>query len=354
MLTSDLDYDLPPDLIAQEPPAERTAARMLVLDRTTGARQHCTISDLPELLRPGDLLVLNDTRVIPARLAGAWADTGGAVELLLLEEGTGSDGADMSAPCWLCLCGSGRRPRPGLRLAFGALSAEIVSVAGEGRVVARFEAPRPLLEMLETHGRTPLPPYIRRQADDARAPADRARYQTVYARQPGAVAAPTAGLHFTEALFAALAARGIGRAFVTLHVGLGTFRPVQAEVLDDHRMEAERYELPPATAAAVAACRAAGGRVVAVGSTTVRTLETVAAAHGGDVVAAAGRSSLFLRPPHAFRAVDVLLTNFHLPRSTLLAMVCAFAGRELVLDAYREAVARRYRFFSYGDAMLIV
>lgn len=389
MLTSALDYDLPPDLIAQEPPAERTAARMLVLHRTTGARQHCTISDLPELLRPGDLLVLNDTRVIPARLAGAWADTGGAVELLLLEEGTGSDWADMSAPCWLCLCGSGRRPRPGLRLAFGALSAEIVSVAGEGRVVARFEAPRPLLEMLETHGRTPLPPYIRRQADDARAPADRARYQTVYARQPGAVAAPTAGLHFTPELIQSLQAQGVRFAFVTLHIGLDTFRPIAEEEIEQHRIHAEYCVVGEETVQAVRQTKAAGGRVIAIGTTAVRALESASRQEESKQVASrqvasrqgvaslstclpdtclptaclpdtcllapyTGYTSLYITPGYQFRVVDAMITNFHLPRSTLLCLVSAFAGRELILRAYGEAMRLGYRFYSFGDAMLLL
>lgn len=354
MRTSDFDYDLPPDLIAQEPPPEREAARLLVLDRRSGFVAHAFIRNLPQFLRAGDLLVMNDTRVIPARLLGQWADTGGAVELLLLEPA--ENGRDVARPYWLCLCGSGRRPRPGLRAAFagGELVAEIRQAAGEGKVEVCFCSSRPLAQVLEDHGRTPVPPYIRRDAVDSRDRLDRARYQTVYAREPGAVAAPTAGLHFTSELLAALRRQGVEQAFVTLHVGPGTFKPVQAERLEDHRMEAERYEVPPATADALAVCRRRGGRVIAVGSTTVRTLETVAAEHAGIVTPASGRTVLFIRPPYAFRAVDAMLTNFHLPRSTLLAMVAAFAGREHVLAAYREAVTRQYRFFSYGDAMLAI
>ncbi|MEI8242006.1 MAG: tRNA preQ1(34) S-adenosylmethionine ribosyltransferase-isomerase QueA [bacterium] len=362
MLTSDFDYDLPPELIAQEPPATRTAARMLVLARATGAWEHRGIADLPAFLHAGDLLVLNDTRVFPARLLGAWADTGGAVELLLLERSDPTDPSDRPvhspspAETWHCICGSGRRARAGQRatLAAGQVAGEIVEAQGGGRVLARLRCAGPLADVLEAHGRVPVPPYIHRAAGDARGALDRERYQTVYAREPGAVAAPTAGLHFTPELLAALAAQGVPHAFVTLHVGPGTFQPVQVENLDEHRMESERYAVPEATAAALAACRARRGRVVAVGSTTVRTLETVAAAHDGRVVAGSGRTGIFIRPPYAFRAADALLTNFHLPRSTLLAMVSAFAGRERVLAAYREAVAQRYRFFSYGDCMLIL
>ncbi|MFZ4395940.1 MAG: tRNA preQ1(34) S-adenosylmethionine ribosyltransferase-isomerase QueA, partial [Kiritimatiellia bacterium] len=239
------------------------------------------------------------------------------------------------------------------RLANGHAAGEILAVQGGGRVVVRLQSAQPLADVLEEHGRVPVPPYIRRSPDDGRGALDRERYQTVYARERGAVAAPTAGLHFTPELLAALAAQGVPHAFVTLHVGPGTFQPVQVEVLDEHRMESERFVVTEETADAVAACRRRGGRVVAVGSTSVRTLESVAALHEGRIVACCGRSELFIRPPYTFRAVDALLTNFHLPRSTLLAMIAAFAGRERILAAYREAVDQRYRFFSYGDCMLI-
>jgi S-adenosylmethionine:tRNA ribosyltransferase-isomerase len=358
MRTSDLDYELPPDLIAQEPPAVRTAARMLVLPRHEGVWEHRAFTDLPALLHSGDLLVLNDTRVFPARLLGTWGDTSGAVELLLLEREEPQDGAAPACTpgeTWRCICGSGRRVRPGLVATFagGHVTATIVETPGGGRVSARFASARPLMELLEEHGRVPVPPYIRRAADDARGRLDRERYQTVFARERGAVAAPTAGLHFTPEVLDGLARQGVSHACVTLHVGPGTFQPVLVEDLAEHRMESERYEVTAATAAAIAECRARGGRVVAVGSTSVRTLETVAAAHDGAVVAGRGRSELFIRPPYRFRVVDAMLTNFHLPRSTLLAMVSAFAGRERVLAAYREAVAQRYRFFSYGDCMFI-
>ena len=361
MLTSDFDYDLPPELIAQEPPAERTAARMLVLTRATGAWEHSAVVDLPVFLRDGDLLVLNNTRVFPARLLGAWADTGGAVEFLLLEPTALSDESDRSdrsdsRETWLCLCGSGRRARAGQRATFadGYVAAELLEAQGGGRVIVRFQSGRPLADVLEAHGRVPVPPYIHRAADDARGTLDRERYQTVFARERGAVAAPTAGLHFTPELLSTLQQQGVGHAFVTLHVGPGTFQPVQTENLEEHRMESERFVVPEETAVAIDVCRRRGGRVVAVGSTSVRTLESVAAAHDGRIVASSGRTEIFIRPPYAFRAVDALLTNFHLPRSTLLAMVSAFAGREQILAAYREAVAQHYRFFSYGDCMLIV
>lgn len=333
---------------------------MLVLTRATGAWEHRTVADLPRYLRAGDLLVLNNTRVFPARLLGAWSDTGGAVEFLLLETTDPSDRSDLpAAPAsetWRCLCGSGRRARAGQRatLAAGLVAGEVLEAQGGGRVVVRLQSARPLADLLEAHGRVPVPPYIRRASDDARGSLDRERYQTVYAQERGAVAAPTAGLHFTPELLATLQQQGVAHAFVTLHVGPGTFQPVQTENLDEHRMESERYIVPEETAAAIAACRQRGGRVVAVGSTSVRTLETVAAAHAGRIVASRGRTEIFIRPPYTFHAVDALLTNFHLPRSTLLAMVSAFAGREHILAAYREAVSQRYRFFSYGDCMLIL
>jgi len=325
---------------------------MLVLDRRADTIRHLRVGDLPAFARAGDLLVVNDTKVFPARLLGHWADTGGAVEALLLEEEAGAPGR------WRALLGSGRRVRPGLRALFadGALPATVAGKSENGAASLRFEIGEPLEPLLERHGATPLPPYIHRGAggDAAARRLDRERYQTVYARHVGAVAAPTAGLHFTDDLFARLREGGVGLARVTLHVGPGTFKPVTAGTVEEHRMDAERYAVPPETADAVRACRARGGRVIAVGSTTVRTLETVAAEHGGEVCAAEGRSALFIYPPYRFRAVDALLTNFHLPRSTLLMMVAAFAGRERVLRAYTEAVGERYAFFSYGDCMLIV
>ncbi len=346
MKTNSFDYDLPVDRIAQTPVEPRDSARLLVLRRDNDSLEHRTVRDLPELLAPGDLLVVNDTRVIPARVFGRKARGGGAVELLLLEELPDGD--------WDVLLRARRRPRPGEAILLpGDATATLISDGELGRARVRIAAPQPVLDWIEHTGTIPLPPYIRRERNDARQAGDRERYQTVYAARPGAVAAPTAGLHFTPELFQRLAARGIERVAVTLHVGLGTFRPVTAEDADDHRMEAERYEVTAAAAARINAARAAGGRIVAVGSTSVRTLETVADADG-LARAAAGRSDLFIRPGHQFRLVDAMLTNFHLPRSTLLMMVSALAGRERVLAAYRKAIAAGYRFYSYGDAMLIL
>jgi S-adenosylmethionine:tRNA ribosyltransferase-isomerase len=339
---SELDYELPEELIAQEPVEPRDASRLLVLPRAAGEARHLRFSDLPELLEPGDLLVLNDSRVIPARLEGR-KESGGRCELLLVEP-LGEGGAR-----WRALGQSSKPLRAGGRLRFPGLEAEVEEVEGDGLVAVRFDREGAELEAaLARAGRVPLPPYVRRPP----CPADRERYQTVVARVPGSVAAPTAGLHFTEELLARLDRRGVARVTVTLHVGPGTFLPVRAARLEDHRMHAERFEVPAGAAAAFAAARARGGRVVAVGSTVARVLET--AVEEGGLRPGAGRTTLLLLPGHRFRAVDGLLTNFHLPRSTLLALVCAFGGRDRVLAAYREAVARRYRFFSYGDAMAIL
>lgn len=365
MLTSDFDYDLPPELIAQHPPGERTAARMLVLDRAAATVSHRRFIDLPGYLLAGDLVVVNDTRVFPARLRGHWADTGGQVELLLIEALEGPDGTprtepDARAMRWTALCGSGRRARPGLTAAFGdgAITAQIEGPGAEaGEVVVVLRGASSLWPLIERHGQPPLPPYIHRPATpDAAAVGteDRLRYQTVYARETGAVAAPTAGLHFTPAVMDNLRRQGVAVAAVTLHVGPGTFKPVKSERVEAHTMHEERYAVSAATATAIRECRARGGRILAVGSTTVRVLETMASEHGGEAVACSGRSRIFIREPFAFRYTDRMLTNFHLPRSTLLMMVAALAGRERVLAAYREAVAGRYRFFSYGDCMLIV
>jgi len=338
MRTSDFDYELPEKAIAQRPAAPGES-RLLVLD-AEGEERHRRVVDLPELLEPGDLLVVNDTRVIPARLPARRWPGGGKAELLLLEK--------LSEREWLALGRPGRRLRPGalLELGEGELGAEIVERGEGGRMRVRFaEEVEPHLENL---GHVPLPPYIRR-GDDA---ADRHDYQTVFAREPGAVAAPTAGLHFTPELLARLEAAGIERTAITLHVGLGTFRPVSVEEVDAHQMDEERYEVEEDAAAAIRRAKERGSRVIAIGTTVVRTLETVARDHGGEVVACAGRSELFIRPGFRFRAIDGLLTNFHLPRSTLLMLVSALAGRERVLAAYEEAIERGYRFYSYGDAML--
>jgi S-adenosylmethionine:tRNA ribosyltransferase-isomerase len=353
VLVSDFDFELPPESIAQEA-APRGASRLLVLDAAgpdnsdTEAR-HRKISDLPRLLRSGDLLVVNDTRVIPARIfakrkaeperAAGSGRGGGKVELLLVEK--------LAPRRWVVLAKPGRKARPGTRLDLApGLHAVVVDKHEDGRRTIELDAE--VEPHLASIGHVPLPPYISRADREE----DRERYQTVWASEPGAIAAPTAGLHFDDALLAALAAAGIERAAVTLHVGIGTFKPVTAELVHEHRMESERFEIPAATARAIAETRARGGRIVAVGTTVVRTLES-AAGDDGEVRASSGRTEIFITPGYRFKVVDVLLTNFHLPRSTLLMLVSAFAGRERVLAAYREAIDRGYRFYSYGDAMLL-
>lgn len=358
MLTADFDYYLPEELIAQRPPEVRGTSRMMVLNREQNTLEHKSIGNILDYLRPGDLMILNNTRVFPARILGAWEDTGGAAELLLLdcrEREAAIEGGFTSQ--WRCMCGSGRKSRVGhtILCAQGNLRAEVLDKDEEGHSLVRFHSADPLMALLDAHGLTPVPPYIRRDANDPEmARLDKERYQTVYAKEVGAVAAPTAGLHFTDELLAKLEAKGIKSAFVTLHVGPGTFKPVKAERVEEHRMDAEFYDIPEATAQAIRETRAAGGRIVAVGSTSVRTLETVAALNNGEIVATHGSSTAFIYPPYQFKAIDVMLTNFHLPQSTLIMMISALAGRERVLAAYEEAVKERYRFFSYGDCMLIL
>jgi S-adenosylmethionine:tRNA ribosyltransferase-isomerase len=343
---SDFAYHLPPELIAQAPAEPRDSSRLLVVERATGTLHHQTFRQIGESLRPGDLLVLNDTRVIRARLCGRKEPSGGRVEVFLLRRQPGGD------EVWECLVRPGRRVRAGARLVFGRgeLGGTVTGEAPEGKRQVTFTSgDGEPVEWLERLGEVPLPPYITRPLPDGE------RYQTVYARRPGSVAAPTAGLHFTPELLERLSAQGVRQASLTLHVGLGTFRPVQTETIIEHDLHAEYYELPAATAAAVNLARREGRRVVAVGTTVCRTLETAAQAvgEGGELVAVEGWTDLFLYPGYRFRAVDALLTNFHLPRSTLLMLVCAFAGRELVFRAYEEAIRERYRFYSFGDAMLI-
>ena len=390
MRTSDFDYELPREQIAQRPSERREGCRMMVLDRAARTREHRTFEDLPQYLRPGDLLVLNDTRVFPARLLGRWEDTPGRVELLLLEPLAGENE-------WEALMRSGRPFKAGAIAAFRAGLREAAFRAGmrdpaedggvqkqdggvqdqgggvqdpaplraemlrrvegvPGGVVVRLVFEGELWPLLERCGETPLPPYIRRtpaaMTEEERRE-DAERYQTVYAERIGAVAAPTAGLHFSKAMLAALEAQGIEIAKITLHVGPGTFRPVTVENPEEHQMHSERYEVPAAAAEAIRRCRARGGRIVSVGSTTVRTLETMAQEHGGRAVPCSGRSALFIREPFKFSFTDMMITNFHLPKSTLLMMVAALAGRDFMLESYREAVERGYRFFSYGDCMLI-
>jgi len=338
VLTSEFDFALPDHLIAQHP-APRGSSRMMVL-RQRGGVVHESIADLPRHLQSGDLLIVNDTRVIPARLFARRAETGGSVELLLVER--------IDSLSWLCLAKPGRSARvdADLELAPG-LSARVVEMAVDGQRLLRFS--QPVEPFLQTLGVVPLPPYIKRPADRD----DEVNYQTMFASHPGAIAAPTAGLHFTPALVQELEEASIRIAAVTLHVGIGTFKPVTAKLAHEHRMDAERYRISSATVNAIRATRAAGGRVVAVGTTVVRTLEGSAASTGGTLEAAAGRTDIFIRPGFRFQIVDALLTNFHLPRSSLLMLVSAFAGRERVLAAYRQAVDCGYRFFSYGDAMLL-
>jgi S-adenosylmethionine:tRNA ribosyltransferase-isomerase len=339
---SEFDFTLPPELIAQAPLSRRDEARLYVLDRNSGQVEHRHVHDLPSLLPPGALVVVNDTRVIRARLH-ATKPTGGRVELLLVEPAT-SLGPDV----WRCLGGASKPIRLGPLTLDGdeAPQAEVLRVAGE-HVDVKFAGD--LDGYLGRHGEVPLPPYIKRDQPDAR---DVERYQTMFARVPGAVAAPTAGLHFTPELLDALRARDIGRATITLHVGPGTFAPLRSDELDGATLHAERYEISAATADAIAAARAAGRKIVAVGTTVVRTLESAANADG-TVRAGAGTTSIFIKRGHRFAAVDIMLTNFHLPRSSLIILVAAFAGRERVLAAYDDAVKHGYRFYSYGDAMLL-
>jgi len=351
---SDYDYPLPEGLIARHPLDRRDASRLLVLDRRSGARGHRRFTDWPGLLRAGDLLVLNDARVIPARLFGRKRGSGGRVELLLVrpDAETPTDAAlqgPAGALTWVCLGQASKGLKAGVVVELdGGAEATILDSMGEGELRVRFAAPESLGALLEHAGTLPLPPYLEREPEDA----DRTRYQTVYARVAGSVAAPTAGLHLTEAMLADLERRGVERAFVTLDVGPGTFLPVRGEDESQHRMHPERYQVPPATASAFARARRDGRRVVAVGTTVVRTLES-AVQPDGSLRPGPGSTTLFIRPGHRFAAVDALLTNFHLPRSTLLMLVSAFAGRDPVLAAYREAVEQHYRLFSYGDAMFI-
>lgn len=339
MRVDDFDFELPPEAIAQEP-RPRGSSRLLRL-AALGAARHRGIADLPEILHPGDLLVLNDTRVIPSRLFGQRQSGGGEVEVLLVEQAPGEDPRR-----WLALTRPGKKSRPGTRIVFEGLEAEVKAAHEDGSRTLRFsEDPAPHLEHL---GHMPLPPYIQR-SDTA---ADRERYQTVYSKKAGAIAAPTAGLHFTQEILAALAAKGIETTTLTLHVGLGTFKPMKVDKVEDHRMDAERYEVPEAAAEAVARTRKRGGRVVAVGTTATRTLESVAIGKG-EIEPGSGRTALFITPGYELQVVDALLTNFHLPRSTLLLLVSAFAGRDTILEAYAEAIREGYRFYSYGDAMLI-
>jgi S-adenosylmethionine:tRNA ribosyltransferase-isomerase len=354
--TADFNFVLPPDLIAQQPAPRRDGSRLLVLHRKDGHVEHRKLRDLPDFLHGGDVLVLNNSRVIPARLRGSNAKSGGKFEMLLLEENALND--------WWAMLRPGKNARIGTRIILhdanskpSKILATVIGVNDEGHRRLKFSGTPDIRCELDSLGEIPLPPYIERSRLQAE---DRDRYQTVFARATGSVAAPTAGLHFTEKLLDEIRARGVNVCFVTLHVGLGTFAPVKAETLTDHKMHMERFEIGEETVRAVNEAKNSGQRVIAVGTTSVRVLESVAAQNDGKVNAGKGKTSIFIHPPGEFKIVDALLTNFHLPCSTLLMLVGAFAapgeirGRETVLAAYAEAIRERYRFFSYGDAMLIL
>lgn len=339
MKTSDFIYELPEELIAQMPMARRDASRLLVVDKCSGELSHEHFFDLPSHLRAGDCLVLNDSRVLPARLFGV-RPTGGAVEVVLLR--------DLGDKRWECLCRPGKKMRIGTEVSFGdgVLRAVVEDIHEDGNRVLRFSYEGIFLELLESLGQMPLPPYIKAQLED------KERYQTVYSRHSGSAAAPTAGLHFTEELLEKIKNMGVDVCFVTLHVGLGTFRPVKAENIEDHEMHSEYCSIPAETAEAIEACRKRGGRVIAVGTTTCRTLESFAR-EDGSLAESAGWTNIFIYPGYRFKCIDALVTNFHLPGSTLLMLVSALAGRDNMLHAYQKAVEEKYRFFSFGDAMFI-
>ena len=340
MKTSDFNYELPPELIAQTPIQRRDASRLLVLDKNTGAWQHRHFYDLPEYLRPGDCLILNNSRVLPARLLGHRLPGGGACEVLLL--------IDRGQKTWECLVRPGKRMRTGAKLSFGdgELTAEVVEELPGGNRLVRFDYEGIFLEVLEKLGKMPLPPYIKEELQDQE------RYQTVYSRVNGSAAAPTAGLHFTQELLERVTAMGVKIAYVTLHVGLGTFRPVKEDEIEGHEMHSEYCIIPQETADLINETRKNGGRVICVGTTSCRTIESWAA-EDGTMTASAGWTDIFIYPGYRFKVMDALITNFHLPESTLIMLVSALAGREHILAAYREAVREKYRFFSFGDAMFI-
>lgn len=377
MKTRQFWYPLPERLIAQHPAEKRGTEKMMVLHRDTGMLEHRHIADIVDYITPNDLLVVNDTKVFPARLIGEWPDTHGAVEVLMVNAAPMDADGDRpsmmqdATSClrWNCIIGSGRKCREGQEAVFGPnreLKVRLLKpLSGIGMWQVEFVCERPLMDLLDEFGHTPVPPYVKREGTAEEEKADRERYQTIYAREVGSVAAPTAGLHFTPEIFAALEAKGVKRVAITLHVGPGTFRPVKAENIEDHQMDFEAFTVSPEAAAAINACKRRGGRVFCCGSTTVRTLETVAAAAGEsdqsavqpatfDLKPGSGASNIFIYPPYKFKVCDGMLTNFHLPQSTLLMMISALAGRERVLCAYAMAVRANYKFFSYGDCMLIV
>lgn len=340
MNTKDFYYDLPPELIAQKPLRDRSASRLLVLNKETGELCHRHFYDIYDMLRPGDCLVMNNTRVIPARLYGVKEGTGGKIEFLLLKR--------IDIDTWEIILKPGRKARTGSRFMFGngLLRAEVLEVKEDGNRIVRFEYEGIWEEILDRLGEMPLPPYIKEKLED------RERYQTVYSKIEGSAAAPTAGLHFTTELLEKLRTKGILTAYLTLHVGLGTFRPVSVENVEEHKMHSEYYEISASAAETINSARAAGGRIIAVGTTSVRTMETAADANG-DLREQSGNTDIFIYPGYRFKAVDGLITNFHLPESTLMMLVSALAGKEHVFRAYEEAVREKYRFFSFGDAMFI-
>lgn len=338
--TSDFDFDLPEELIAQTPIEPRDASRLMTLDKRTGQIGHHVFRDIADMLDPKDCLILNDSRVLPARIYGTKEETGAHVEFLLLE----NKGNDM----WEALAGPGKRAKKGSRFVFGGglLRCEVMNVLDDGNRLIHFEYEGVFFNILDQIGQMPLPPYIKAELRD------KERYQTVYSRETGSAAAPTAGLHFTPELLEKIRDKGIQTGFVTLHVGLGTFRPVNAEKITDHKMHAEHYHMPQETAALINETKKRGGRVIAVGTTSCRTIESVAQKEGG-FRESEGWTDIFIYPGYEFKGVDALITNFHLPQSTLIMLVSALAGRESILNAYQEAVKERYRFFSFGDAMFI-
>ena len=356
MKTRQFWYPLPERLIAQHPAEKRGTEKMMVLHRDTGVLEHRHIADIVEYITPNDLLVVNDTKVFPARLIGKWEDSPGAVEVLMIAA------VKTEGLVWNCMLGSGRKCREGQVAVFGPageLKVKLIEkLPGIGMWRTEFICERDLMELLDEFGHTPVPPYVKREGTREEELEDRERYQTIYAKHVGSVAAPTAGLHFTPEIFEALDKKGVKRVAVTLHVGPGTFRPVSAENIEDHQMDFEAFTVSPEAAEAINACKARGGRVFCCGSTTVRTLETVASRERGEgeplIAAGSGSSNIFIYPPYKFKVCDAMLTNFHLPQSTLLMMISALAGRERVLCAYAMAVRNNYMFFSYGDAMLIV
>ncbi|QLB52633.1 tRNA preQ1(34) S-adenosylmethionine ribosyltransferase-isomerase QueA [Streptococcus sanguinis] len=341
MNTADFDFDLPEELIAQTPLEKRDASRLLVVDKETGIFSDQHFDQIIDQLQPGDALVMNNTRVLPARLYGIKPETGGHVELLLLKNTQGDD--------WEVLAKPAKRLRVGAQISFGdgRLTATVVDELDHGGRIVRFDYEGIFLEVLESLGEMPLPPYIHEKL------ADRERYQTVYAKENGSAAAPTAGLHFTEELLEQIAAKGVKLVYLTLHVGLGTFRPVSVDSLDDHEMHSEFYSLSEEAAQTLRQVKAKGGRVIAVGTTSIRTLETIGNKFQGKIQADSGWTNIFIKPGYDWKVVDAFSTNFHLPKSTLVMLVSAFAGRSLTLEAYEHAITERYRFFSFGDAMFI-